>query len=161
MFRPLAPLDAVSVVFEDVGHLPELQTDEGKIGQILRNLISNALKFTERGEIRVKAAPRDDDVIVFTVTDTGIGIAPENHDLIFQEFSQIENPFQRRSAGAGLGLPLSRKLAIYLGGSLTVTSELGAGVHVYRRDPSRIPEVTAAQTAALVTGAAKTGAIGG
>ncbi len=91
----------VALVFEDVAHIPELQTDEGKIGQILRNLISNALKFTERGEIRVKAALRDDDVIVFTVTDTGIGIAPENHDLIFQEFSQIENPFQRRSAGRG------------------------------------------------------------
>ena len=58
MFRPLATSDAVSVVFEDVGNIPELQTDEGKIGQVLRNLISNALKFTERGEIRVKATIR-------------------------------------------------------------------------------------------------------
>ncbi len=157
MFRPLATSDAVSVVFEDVGHIPELQTDEGKIGQILRNLISNALKFTERGEIRVKAALRDGDVIVFTVTDTGIGIAPENHDLVFQEFSQIENPFQRRSAGAGLGLPLSRKLAIYLGGSLTVTSELGHGATFTAAIPRVYHEAPAEQAAGGLAGAAQTG----
>jgi len=161
MFRPLATSDAVSVVLEDVAHIPELHTDEGKIGQILRNLISNALKFTERGEIRVKASLRNDDVIVFTVTDTGIGIAPENHDLIFQEFSQIENPFQRSSAGAGLGLPLSRKLALYLGGCLTVTSELGRGSTFTAAIPRVYQEAAAEQTASLTAGAAQTGAIGG
>ncbi len=161
MFRPLATSDAVSVVFEEVGDIPALQTDEGKIGQILRNLISNALKFTERGEIRVGAALRDDDVIVFTVTDTGIGIAPENHELIFQEFRQIENPLQRRSAGAGLGLPLSRKLAIYLGGNLTVTSELGHGSTFTAAIPRVYHEAAPEQTVAIAAGAAQTGAIGG
>jgi signal transduction histidine kinase len=127
MFRPLVTSDAVALVIDDVSDLPALETDEGKLGQILRNLISNALKFTERGEVRVSAELRDPDLVAFSVADTGVGIAKEDTERIFQEFTQIENPLQRRAAGTGLGLPLSRKLTAFLGGELSVESRLGHG----------------------------------
>lgn len=128
MLRPLLVNASVSLVFEDPRGLPPLTTDEGKVSQILRNLLSNALKFTERGEVRVSAslAPSG-DVVVFAVADTGIGIAPADQERIFQEFGQIDNPIQRRVRGTGLGLPLSRKLAVLLGGTLTVQSQPGQG----------------------------------
>jgi signal transduction histidine kinase len=127
MFRPLLTSDKVALAFEDVSHLPQLHTDEGKVGQILRNLISNAVKFTEEGEIRVSAALHGEDEIAFVVSDTGLGIAPEDQERIFLEFAQIENPLQRHARGTGLGLPLSRKLTDFLGGELTVQSQVGAG----------------------------------
>ena len=122
MFRPLATSDDVQLVFDEVGHLPPLFTDEGKLSQILRNFIGNALKFTERGEVRVRAAV-EGGMITFAVADTGIGIAPEHQDRIFEEFFQIESVLQRRVTGAGLGLPLSRRLAELLGGHVGLTSE--------------------------------------
>jgi len=127
MFRPLVTSEAVVLVLDDVSSLPPLETDEGKLGQILRNLISNALKFTEQGEVRVSAELRASDAIAFSVTDTGVGIAEEDQERIFQEFLQIENPLQRRSHGTGLGLPLSRKLASFLGGELLLQSRVGQG----------------------------------
>jgi signal transduction histidine kinase len=127
MFRPLATSDTVALLLDDVSSLPALETDEGKLGQILRNLISNALKFTERGQVRVSAELRGGDLIAFSVADTGLGIAEEDRELIFQEFLQIENPLQRRSHGTGLGLPLSRKLVSFLGGELTLQSRVGQG----------------------------------
>jgi signal transduction histidine kinase len=78
--------------------------------------------------VRVSAAwDRAADTITFTVADTGIGISPDNLQLIFEEFSQIEHPLQRRSKGTGLGLPLCRKLAGLLGGRVEVASEVGVG----------------------------------
>lgn len=128
MLRPLLLNTSVNLVFEDPGALPPLETDESKVSQILRNFISNALKFTERGEVRVSArvAPGGGDII-FSVADTGIGIAPEHQSTVFEEFAQIENPLQRKVRGTGLGLPLSKKLAELLGGSVSVESTLGAG----------------------------------
>jgi signal transduction histidine kinase len=127
MFRPLLGPDATtSLQFGDVSNMPPLNTDEGKVAQILRNLVSNALKFTESGRVRVVASLRDDD-IVFDVIDDGIGIAPEDHEHIFEEFGQVPGAVQRRVKGTGLGLPLSRKLAELLGGTLTVTSAVGVG----------------------------------
>ena len=97
-----------------------LYTDEGKVSQILRNFISNALKFTERGEIRVTTAVNADRrAMTIAVADTGIGIKPEDHSRIFEEFSQLDSPIQRRVKGTGLGLPLCRKLAFLLGGEVT------------------------------------------
>jgi signal transduction histidine kinase/CheY-like chemotaxis protein len=128
MLRPLLVSDAVTLVFEDARELPVMTTDEAKVSQILRNLISNALKFTERGEVRISARVTDDgEAVVFTVADTGVGIAPEDQERIFQEFGQVENPVQRKVRGTGLGLPLSRRLAELLGGSLTLHSDPGQG----------------------------------
>ncbi|MGH7367004.1 MAG: ATP-binding protein [Candidatus Rokuibacteriota bacterium] len=127
MLRPLLVGDAVSLLVEEPEGLPSMHTDEGKVSQILRNLLSNALKFTERGEIRVTARPAADGMIAFSVADTGIGIASEDHQRIFDEFGQVENPVQRRVHGTGLGLPLVRKLATLLGGSISVESTLGVG----------------------------------
>jgi signal transduction histidine kinase/CheY-like chemotaxis protein len=128
MLRPLLLSESVSLVFEPATDLPPLYTDEGKVSQILRNLISNALKFTEHGEVRVSVALSSDArSVAFSVADTGIGIAPEDQERIFQEFGQLDSRVQRKVRGTGLGLPLSRKLAQLLGGTLTVTSAPGVG----------------------------------
>jgi signal transduction histidine kinase/CheY-like chemotaxis protein len=132
MLRPLLVGDAVGLIFEDCGELPPLVADEPKVSQILRNFISNALKFTPQGEVRVWAAVNPDDdphgeTVTFSVRDTGIGIAPENMELIFEEFGQVPGPIQSKVKGTGLGLPLSKKLAELLGGRITVESEPGQG----------------------------------
>ena len=127
MFRPLSADANVPVIFE-LSPVPTMDTDENKVSQILRNLISNALKFTESGEIRVSTAhDRATDEVLFTVTDTGVGIAGADLDRIFDEFIQVDTRRGRRERSSGLGLPLSRKLAQLMGGSITVESELGAG----------------------------------
>jgi signal transduction histidine kinase len=127
VFRPIETDDAVSLIFEPIPALPLLQSDEAKVAQILRNFISNALKFTERGEVRVSAREGSDDTIVFIVSDTGIGIAPEDIGRVFEEFAQLDSPLQRRVKGTGLGLPLSRRLARLIGGDIHVDSEVGRG----------------------------------
>jgi signal transduction histidine kinase/CheY-like chemotaxis protein len=128
MLRPLLVGDAVALMFEEPAGVPTLETDEAKISQILRNFISNALKFTERGEIRVSArAEPSTDEITFAVADTGIGIAPADQKRIFEDFVQLESALQARAKGTGLGLPLCRKLAHLLGGRASVVSTPGAG----------------------------------
>jgi signal transduction histidine kinase len=128
MLRPLVDEARVELVFEPSGVVEPLFSDEGKISQILRNFISNALKFTEQGSVLVFAAHDPEaDTIAFAVADTGIGISHDNLQLIFEEFSQIEHPLQRRSKGTGLGLPLCRKLAELLGGRVDVASTVGVG----------------------------------
>jgi signal transduction histidine kinase/CheY-like chemotaxis protein len=128
MLRPLLLNKTLNLVFEEPETDPLLYNDEGKISQVLRNFISNALKFTERGEVRVTAAMDDlQKEIIFSVADTGIGIASEDQARIFEEFTQLDNPVQRYVKGFGLGLPLCRKLAGLLGGGISVQSELGMG----------------------------------
>ena len=92
-------------MFDDAEDLPALRTDEGKVSQILRNLISNALKFTPNGKVTVSAKLLESHDVEFTVEDTGIGIAQEHHESIFREFSHVENPLQEKYRGTGLGLP--------------------------------------------------------
>src|SRR5262245_55836873 len=107
MLRPLLAGDAVSLSCEEAADIPALETDEGKVSQILRNFISNALKFTEQGEVRVTASYLPvPDRVSFSVSDTGIGIAAQNHEAIFQEFTEVENPLKHKYKGTGLGLPL-------------------------------------------------------
>ncbi len=125
--RPTVDPSTVRLTFEDPSGLTPLQTDEGKLIQILRNFVSNAVKFTQRGEIRIAARPGAERTVVFTVSDTGIGIVAEDLPRIFEEFGQIENSLQARSKGTGLGLPLARKLAELLGGTVSVESEPGVG----------------------------------
>jgi signal transduction histidine kinase len=128
MLRPLVDEARVELVFEPCDYTEAFESDEGKISQVLRNFISNALKFTEQGAVRVSAFHDPvADTITFAVADTGIGISPDNLQLIFEEFSQIEHPLQRRSKGTGLGLPLCRKLAELLGGRVDVVSQPGVG----------------------------------
>jgi CheY-like chemotaxis protein len=128
MLRPLLVTDSVRLVFDDPEYVQPLLTDEAKLSQILRNFISNALKFTELGEVRVRAVPlADDDAIRFDVIDTGIGIALEDQERIFEEFTQIENPLQKRFKGTGLGLSLCRRLATLLGGRVMLESRPGLG----------------------------------
>jgi signal transduction histidine kinase/ActR/RegA family two-component response regulator len=126
--KPLQTNPEVELFFESADQLPELFTDEAKLTQILRNLISNALKFTETGEVRVTASYQPETGhVVFSVYDTGIGIAAEDQERIFEEFEQIETRLQRKAVGTGLGLPLSRNLAVLLGGNIEVESVVGQG----------------------------------
>ncbi len=158
MLRPLLVNQSVDLVFEDVDHIPAMFSDEGKISQILRNFISNALKFTERGEVRVSAALAEDN-IVFSVADTGIGIAPQDQQRIFQDFAQVDNPIQRRVKGTGLGLPLSKKLANLLGGEVRVESQPGIGSTFSVQLPLRLEakvELSLSSESALMAAAADT-----
>lgn len=128
MLRPLLTSSSVALVVDPVPDELEMQSDQGRVSQILRNLVGNAVKFTERGEIRVTAWHDEaTDQVVFRVQDTGIGIAPEDLERIFEEYAQVENRLQQRVSGTGLGLPLSRKLATLLGGTLEATSTEGIG----------------------------------
>jgi signal transduction histidine kinase len=127
MLRPLVSNPKVELLFELPPQLPGLVTDEGKLAQILRNLIFNALKFTEAGSVTVALVADEPAHLTFRVSDTGIGIAEDNMHLIFEEFSQIEHRLQGREKGTGLGLPLCRKLAHLLGGEISVHSVPGAG----------------------------------
>lgn len=136
MLKPLlADNSSVELIFEDTRDLPALHTDEGKVSQILRNLISNALKFTPSGSVMISANADAAGQICFAVADTGIGIAPEHHETIFKEFSQVDNPLQERHHGTGLGLPLCRNLAMLLGGEIELESEPGRGSTFYLRIP--------------------------
>ena len=141
--RPLLTREEVELIFEDPSPaFPLLWTDEAKVAQILRNLVSNALKFTERGEVRVLARhdPGSDRITV-AVRDSGIGIAPEHHSHIFEEFAQVDSRIQRGVRGTGLGLPLSRRLAELLGGTIALESAPGHGSTFELRIPRHLGQV--------------------
>jgi signal transduction histidine kinase/DNA-binding response OmpR family regulator len=128
MLRPLlAQNSSVRLVFDEPEEDFQLYSDEAKVSQVLRNFISNALKFTERGEVRVSVSRGHDNTVLFSVQDTGIGIAEEDQGRIFEEWMQLEGKLQKTAKGSGLGLPLSRKLAQLLGGNVYVKSQLGLG----------------------------------
>ncbi len=127
MFKPVLVNPELALVFEQPEGLPTLYTDHQKLSQILRNFISNALKFTAHGEVRVTAIPHGHDEIKFSVSDSGVGISPEFHLAVFDDFSQVDSPLQKRLRGTGLGLSVSRQLAGLLGGRVGLESELGKG----------------------------------
>ncbi|SHM13340.1 sensor histidine kinase [Phytopseudomonas punonensis] len=131
MFRPIVDASAVDLIFEEPVGLPRLYTDDKKLAQILRNFISNSLKFTARGEVRVSAQLEGTDRVRFAVSDTGIGIAAELHGTLFEDFSQIDSPLQKRLRGTGLGLSLCKRFAALLGGEVGVQSEPGVGSMFY------------------------------
>ncbi|GAB1616761.1 ATP-binding protein [Pseudomonas kermanshahensis] len=127
MFRPIVDMGSVDLIFEEPHGLPKMYTDDKKLAQILRNFISNALKFTTRGEVRVSAHLQGNDQIRFAVSDTGIGIAPELLGGLFEDFAQIDSPLQKRLRGTGLGLSLCKRFAALLGGEVGVDSVPGEG----------------------------------
>ncbi|HEU4887471.1 MAG TPA: ATP-binding protein [Thermoanaerobaculia bacterium] len=144
MLRPLLLNTSVALVFEESDDLPPMISDEAKVSQILRNFISNALKFTEHGEVRVSVRYDPSiDIVEFTVADTGIGIAPADQETIFREFSQIEHRLQKRARGTGLGLPITAKLVDLLGGRLTLESAVGKG-STFRAAIPRVHSVASA-----------------
>ena len=140
MFKPILQSATVSLIFEEPKDVPRLYTDDKKLSQILRNFISNALKFTSRGDVRVTAELVDGDRVRFCVADTGIGIASEHIGSLFNDFVQVDAPIQKRLRGTGLGLSLSRKLALLLGGDVAVESTLGEGSRFSVTLPVRLPD---------------------
>jgi signal transduction histidine kinase/DNA-binding response OmpR family regulator len=119
--------------------LGEMYSDLTKVRQTLLNLCGNASKFTESGTVTINAG-RDGDDVVFEVSDTGIGIAPEHMDRLFQPFSQAESSTARRFGGTGLGLVISRRFCEMLGGDVTVQSEPGVGSTFTVRLPAHVEE---------------------
>jgi len=137
MFKPIVASSAVSLRFEESEGITRLYSDDKKLSQILRNYISNALKFTSAGEVIVAAQLIGEAEVEFSVTDTGIGISPEQLSGLFQDFVQIETRQQRRLRGTGLGLSLARQFAGLLGGRVGASSELGKGSRFWVAIPLR------------------------
>lgn len=127
MFKPIVATSSVTLTFDEPEGDIKLFSDDKKVSQVLRNFISNALKFTPVGEVRVSARMLDAEHVEFAVTDTGIGIAAEHIPNLFADFVQIDVRLQKRLRGSGLGLSLARKFAELLGGRVAVQSELGKG----------------------------------
>jgi signal transduction histidine kinase/CheY-like chemotaxis protein len=140
-FRPVAENKKIDFQTSFDPQLPpSIQTDTRRLEQILKNLLSNAFKFTEEGSVRIRVAPategwpreneilnRAPAVVAFAITDTGIGIPPEKQELIFQAFQQADAGTSRKYGGTGLGLSISRQIAGLLGGTLQVASKPGEG----------------------------------
>ncbi len=139
MFRPIVANSAVSLIFEEPHAIPRIYTDDKKLSQILRNFISNALKFTTEGEVRVTAALVTDGIVEFAVIDTGIGIAADHLPALFSDFVQIDTRIQKRLRGTGLGLSLAKKFAALLGGSVAVASKVGEGSRFSVQIPTHYP----------------------
>jgi len=139
MFKPIVASTSISLVFDEPQDDIKLYTDDKKLSQILRNFISNALKFTPEGEVRVTATVLPDDRVEFAVTDTGIGIAAEHLPNLFDDFVQLDVRLQKRLRGSGLGLSLARKFATLLGGEVHADSELGKGSRFSVTLPMRLP----------------------
>jgi signal transduction histidine kinase len=139
MFKPIVATTSVTLVFDEPKDQIKLYTDDKKLSQILRNFISNALKFTPVGEVRVTARLIDPDHVEFAVADTGIGIAAEHIPNLFSDFVQLDVRLQKRLRGTGLGLSLARKFAELLGGRVAVESEVGKGARFSVVLPVKIP----------------------
>ncbi|CAG9252092.1 Two-component hybrid sensor and regulator [Paraburkholderia caribensis] len=128
MFEPMAAAKHLQFSVERAPGVPEtFVTDGQRVTQILRNLLSNALKFTEHGEVALTVGAGDADTLRFDVRDTGIGIAADKLELIFEAFQQADGSTSRHYGGSGLGLSISREFARLLGGRVSVASEPGKG----------------------------------
>ncbi len=128
MFQPVAATRNLAFEIEVAPDCPRaIETDRMRIEQILKNLLSNAFKFTEQGSVRLILSPMDGDRIAMAVTDTGIGMSKEQQGHIFEAFHQADSTISRRYGGTGLGLSISRQLARLLGGSISLDSKPGEG----------------------------------
>lgn len=127
MFRPLAGRKNIELVTQFGSAVPLVRHDPGKLRQILNNLVSNAIKFTPEGGRVILRADTDGPSLILTVTDTGVGIAPEDRDAVFEKFRQAGTVLTREHEGTGLGLSIVRELCKLLGGDVSLQSELGRG----------------------------------
>ncbi|MFN4118694.1 response regulator [Acidovorax sp.] len=126
--RPLAQEKRLALSATVAPDVPaSMVTDPLRLGQVLKNLLSNALKFTEKGSVALHVSRNPDDTLSFAVKDTGIGIPDHQQELIFEAFRQADGSTHRKYGGTGLGLSISRDLAHLLGGSITVHSTPGEG----------------------------------
>ncbi|HUF76085.1 MAG TPA: ATP-binding protein, partial [Longimicrobiales bacterium] len=126
--RPMAVQKSLDFSVEMAPEIPSIRTDVTRLSQVVLNLLSNAVKFTEHGSVTLRAAPvADASHVRVEVEDTGIGIAEEDLETIFDEFTQADQSATRQHGGTGLGLTISRKLIELMGGELGVVSELGRG----------------------------------
>jgi len=132
----------------------EVMGDRGRYKQVVLNLVSNAIRYTERGHVDVICRREADGTFVTAVSDTGIGIAPEDQDAIFDAFYQVEASSTRFHGGTGLGLSIVRRLSEQMGGRITLLSRLGVGSTFYLHLPEVGPEpsVHAAETESVETG---------
>ena len=125
LFRPIAKEKGLNFVVED-NFKAHFISDKGKLSQVLRNLLSNAFKFTEKGEVSLKLF-KDEKNIKFIVQDSGIGIPKEKQSLIFEAFKQVDGSISRKYGGTGLGLSISKKIIEMLGGKIELQSKEGEG----------------------------------
>lgn len=124
--QPAARAKGLTLTVEDGKELCMALTDPARLRRLLQTLFSNAVKFTESGEVRVEAR-REHSMLAIAITDTGIGIAQEHMERIWEPFWQVEHPLVRRAGGTGLGLSVARRLVELMGGDIEVQSEPGAG----------------------------------
>ena len=128
VFQPLAEDKHLAFAVEVAPAVARtIETDPQRLEQVLKNLLSNAIKFTESGRVTLSIQPGDDGTVSFAVTDTGIGIAREQQQSIFEAFQQADGTISRKYGGTGLGLSISRQLVRLLGGSIILNSEPGRG----------------------------------
>ena len=127
VIQPLAQKKGLEIAVEIAPEVDRVRLDPGKTRQVLYNLMSNAVKFTETGRITVSARLSEPGWMELVVADTGIGIKPEDQQRIFREFEQVDGSYTRRYEGTGLGLALTKKFVEMQGGSIVVESEAGRG----------------------------------
>jgi signal transduction histidine kinase/CheY-like chemotaxis protein len=124
---PLVMEKSIDFIIErDINTKTLIHTDRGRVVQVLINLLGNAVKFTEKGNVKLKVL-NSDEKLIFQVSDTGIGISEEDQKVIFEEFRQADGSTSRKYGGTGLGLSISKKIADLLGGDLSLTSTMGKG----------------------------------
>ena len=153
-FQPLTAEKGLTFAVDLASDAPgEMFTDRQRLRQVLGNLLSNAVKFTSAGQVTLRvgpaAGPPGEAAVTFSVTDTGIGIAPENLDAIFGVFEQGDGTLSRRYGGTGLGLSIAREVGALLGGDITADSELGRGSTFTLVVPCTLPQTTGDQVALL------------
>ena len=126
-FRPIAEQQDLAFIVDMEPDLPQVVTDEHRVQQVLKNLLSNACKFTDQGSVTLSVGGAGPDRVYFRVEDTGIGISSDKLTLIFDAFQQADGTTSRRYGGTGLGLSISKEIARLLGGEIQVESEPGVG----------------------------------
>jgi len=138
LVEPMAAAKSIDFVVELLDEDQAMQTDGTKLRQMLVNLLSNGIKFTENGEVRVRCS-ESNGILEVRIADTGVGIAAENIEEVFEPFWQAEQTATRKTGGTGLGLSVTRKLARLLGGDVTVASRVGMGTTFLLMLPMKAP----------------------